>query len=143
MKTCQTRPPASSPCFAAPLGALPPNPRDFKKAWQDKRMTRWGKKKAWNAIRPRPLGSFSRPGLVIPCRVFPSRADSVSPGPDNIYCAAGREAQNQPNAPTGSATSNKVKTTFVHLSVLTRPSVAGSNAPRDSSDEPATVIQKV
>jgi hypothetical protein len=62
---------------------------------------------------------------------FPAEPDSVSPSGDNIYCASRREAQNQPNAPTGSAASNKVKTTFVHLSVLTRPSVAGSKAPRD------------
>jgi hypothetical protein len=49
MKTSQTRPPAP---FAAPLGALPPNPRDFRGMTGQK--NDWvRKKKAWNAFRPR------------------------------------------------------------------------------------------
>lgn len=103
MKTRQTRPPATTTRPPARLlGALPPNPRDFK-AWQGKRMLP-PNKESLEGQRPQALRVIlpPRPGYpLLGC--FPAEPNSVSPDGDSIYCHFSPLRQNQPNAPTGSA----------------------------------------
>jgi hypothetical protein len=91
MKTRQTRPPA-------PLGALPPNPRDLRGMAGQKN----DKKKAWSVIRSRHRGSFSRPGLAIPCQGASQQSPTPFRQAETIYIVqAGRRktSQTRPPAP--------------------------------------------
>jgi hypothetical protein len=131
----------------------------FSKAWQSKRMTDENKKRPERQYSRRRTGSFSRPDLAIPCRVAPQQSPAPFHQANRLYLktaagaptppkigqtrppapAAVHDIKNSPS-PAGAKPSNTHKpprkttrkSTRVHLSILTRPSVAAFNAPIDT-----------
>jgi len=103
-----------------------------------------GKKKAWNADVPGYAGhspALARLSLV---GLLPSRARlRFTRRRHYILCIQPVDAKPAKRAHRLTTTLLR-QTTSVHLSVLTRPSVAGSNAPRDSwrHDDPRTVSRR-
>lgn len=92
-----------------------------------------GKKKAWNAGAPGDAGRSPALAWLSLIGMLPSRARlRFTKRRHYILCIQPADAKPAKRAHRLTTTHLR-QTTSVHLSVLTRPSVAGFNAPRDNT----------
>src|SRR5436190_22110965 len=94
---------------------------------------RAGKKNAWNAGAPADAGHSPALAWLSLVGLLPSRARlRFTRRRHYILCIQPADAKPAKRAHRLTSVYQR-QTTFIHLSVLTRPSVAGFNAPHDSS----------